>query len=194
MKKKIIIIGVALALALALVGGGVAYAFNGATSGWHQLVGTGLVGYERDVMMLQDSWWDTEFIVTNPNCDTPLEIDVIYYIIYYDVGDDGIVTSTEQAALASVLIGPHEVWKFSMAEILGVAIGEPVPLMKCSLEFHWRGATYNAFYGWGYDRPLIGWAKEKCYYYTGEYAQPGMSISETEMINYPVPSFSWWVR
>jgi hypothetical protein len=201
MKKKIILIGLALALSLALVGGGVAYAFNGYSSAGHKLSGIGMMGYEMDSSQTQTMWWDTYFTVTNPNCDTWLNIDylaLIYeneYVIWEGTPADwwfifGIDVPDQ--------LSPHQIWQVSLGELMAPYYGEDywgtignVYLARYTVEISWSGVSYSAFSEWGYNRPLIGWAKEKCWYNIWE-TLPGMTISESEMEVYPVPGFYWW--
>jgi hypothetical protein len=201
MKKKIILIGLALALSLALVGGGVAYAFNGYSSAGHKLSGVGMMGYGLDVDQTQIMWWDTYFIVTNPNCNTYLNIDYLALIYENEVviweGTPGAWWSIFGIDVPETL-SPHEVWQFSIGELMSVIDDEDYwvtlddyDLGKCTVEISWSGVSYSVFSKWGYNRPLIGWAKEKCWYYIWE-TEPGMTISESEMEVYPVPGFYWW--
>jgi hypothetical protein len=200
MKRKIILIGLALALSLALVGGGVAYAFNGYSSAGHKLSGVGMMGYGLDVDQAQIMWWDTYFIVTNPNCDTYLNIDylaLIYQDEYVIFGGTPYDWWFYLGIEVPETLSPHQIWQVSLGELMAAWYGADYwptlngALARYTVEISWSGVSYSVFSEWGYNRPLIGWAKEKCWYYIWE-TQPGMTISESEMDVYPVPGFYWW--
>jgi uncharacterized membrane protein len=74
-RKKIILIGVAVTLALVLGVGGLVQAFDHEhmETGGHKLVGVGEMGYYDFEYMGQHQCWDTQFIVTNPNCERYLK-------------------------------------------------------------------------------------------------------------------------
>ena len=78
-KKKIILIAVAVTLALAVGVGGFVYAENNnhyhEETGGNKLLGVGEMGTEFDSygpVIMHSRSWDTQFIVTNPNCERDL--------------------------------------------------------------------------------------------------------------------------
>ncbi len=150
MKKKIIIIGLALALSLALVGGGAAYAFNGYYTAGHKLIGVGHAGAMTGAND-EPQQWDTVFIITNPNDDDWLTlehmaiIDETELIVYEEILDFGL--------------SPHEIWQVDLVDYWDAWTPG-----KFTVEISWSGPSYSLWGGWCYDRPLIGWAKEFCYY------------------------------
>jgi len=163
-KKKIIMVAVAVTVALAVGVGGLVYAGNGfpfpfdhEDVGGNKLIGVGEMGYD-DYMgpyWDQDQWWDTQFIVTNPNCEQELTIEWVALIagedVYpYDDGD-GPVWYAEDVIFegtpgdwydyAGIMIpgnansepgvlSPHEVWQVSIAELIaGVEDGPPPEIL-----------------------------------------------------------------
>jgi hypothetical protein len=206
LKKKIILIGVALALVLASVGGGLAYA-NGIHNPppVHKLIGVGEVGYLYDETGPWDThweYWDTRFIVTNPDDDTWLNIDYLALILedesvfYEGTPDDwwddfGIEIPYD--------LSPNEIWQFSLAELMAQiyltsywdVLGN-VPLMKYTVEVSWSGIGYSLWLGWRFDRPLSGLAKELCWYVTYSGGQfGGFVISEAKMAVFPGNWQAW---
>jgi len=198
MKKKIIVIVLAVVLLLTL-GGGVAYARTGQCQTGHKLIGVGYMGHSLGDLVppppsppsyQENYWWDTFFIVTNPNCDSSLTIEWLTV-----TRQNGYLVKQEQV---SKTLSPHEVWAIGLSEFLGP--GEP-PVdiyIPYTLEITWEGASYNHWFkpGWGNERPLIGWTKEKCWYWlrpAGEpdtmppMMSPSLAISETPMVAFPGP-------
>jgi hypothetical protein len=150
MKKRIIVIGLALALSLALVGGGAAYAFNGYYTAGHKLIGVGHAGAMTGAMG-EPQQWDTVFIITNPNDDDWLTLEHM-----------AIIDETELIVYEETLefdLSPHQIWQVSLVDYWDDWIPG-----KYTLEISWSGPSYSLWGGWCYDRPLIGWAKEFCYY------------------------------
>jgi hypothetical protein len=206
LKKKIILIGVALALVLASVGGGLAYA-NGIHNPppVHKLIGVGEVGYLYDDSGPWDEhyeYWDTSFIVTNPDDDTWLNIDYLALIIenesvlYEGTPDDwwydfGIEIPYD--------LSPNEVWQFSLAELLSAIweapywlVLEELSQIKYTVEISWSGIGYSLWLGWRFDRPLSGLAKELCWYETEtEGWTPGFVVSEAKMAVFPGNWQAW---
>ena len=199
-RKKIILIGVAVTLALSVGVGGLVYAvsfdtyFDHADVGGNKLIGVGEMGYyyyDEEGYWDQYQEWDTQFIITNPNCDRDLTIEWVALIAGEDNGyflaeqviAEGTPDDWEDWTEGDILIpgnngdydgvlSPHEVWQVSIAELVGAVVGEDpyyVPgdfnLDKYTLEVTWSGARYTGWWWWGYwrdGRPLTGWQKEKC--------------------------------
>ena len=209
-KRKIILISLAVTLALAVGVGGFVYAVTNGNNnhvyeheetGGNKLLGVGEMGYYDDVLWGQYQWWDTQFIITNPNCERDLTIEWVALIdregafgesVIYEGPPDGPIPDT---------LGPHQTFQVSIAELMG--LGPDIPLDKYTLEITWSGARYSGWWWWGYwrsGRPLTGWQKEKCwyvYYPDGEWGfVPGFAISEAEMELFhsrrPFSPPDWW--
>ncbi|MBN1862881.1 MAG: hypothetical protein JW790_04485 [Dehalococcoidales bacterium] len=212
-KKKLILIGIAMALAVGV--GGAAYAYTEMDGhqdvGGHKLIGVGEMGYyDNPTLWDQEEWWDTSFIITNPNCDRDLTIEWVSLI----AGDEQVIaegTPDDWYDYANLdvpeTLSAHEVWQVSIAELLGELLGsDPLDVMynfalsKYTLEVTWSGVRWRGWWGWGWwgwwgsDRPLLGWQKEKCgtyvptiYYVNGvsENAWNSFCISEAEMQVFP---------
>jgi len=203
-KRKIILIGLAVTLALAVGVGGFVYANNGAhqDTGGNKLLGVGEMGYDTYSVggihpvnfntnggFDQDQWWDTQFIITNPNCDRYLKIEWVA-LIAGETNDpwtkEQVIAEGKPEDWPGFLeipdeLSPHEVWQVSVAELVGAVMYETPEfimdtynLNKYTLEVTWSGAHYRGWWWWGYwrsGRPLTGWQKEKCWYvnYYGDY-------------------------
>ena len=197
-KRKIILIGLAVTLALAVGVGGFVYAENNNhyhdDVGGNKLLGVGEMGYEEFTFegitgptgaYVYDGeirGWDTQFIVTNPNCDKPLYIEWVALI----AGEDASPWEAEQVLAQGTPgdwheargihipgndgdtdgeLSPHEVWQVSIAELLFVVVNDYEPndaelyyfiagldLNKYTLEVTWSGAHYRGWWWWGYWR------------------------------------------
>ena len=96
-KRKIILISLAVTLALSVGVGGFVYAVTNGNNnyvnnylyehqdvGGNKLLGVGEMGYEYEESyyypVVHHRSWDTQFIITNPNCDKPLYIEWIALI------------------------------------------------------------------------------------------------------------------
>jgi len=221
-KKKIILIGVAVTLALVLGVGGLIYArideHIHMNVGVHKLIGVGEMGFEQFVfdppIPGMDGYsyegeirgWDTQFIITNPNCDKDLKIEWVALI----AGEDTEEWDAEEVIFEGApppeegILSPHQVEQVSLAELLYMMVKHHEPddnelyyfiadqeLNKYTLEITWSGASWSWWSGWGKLRPLIGWQKEKCrhmMYGTGPGIPvefPGLTISEAEMQLFP---------
>ena len=199
-RKKIIVIGVAVTLALAVGVGGLVYANNGnnhvyehSDVGGNKLIGVGEMGWDDDdVYWDQYQEWDTQFIITNPNCDRDLTIEWVAVI----AGDDAEWDAEQVIAEGTPddwwgwdgELSPHEVWQVSLSDLLDYYPDE-LDLGKYTLEVTWSGARYTGWWWWGYwrdGRPLTGWQKEKCWseFYWGD-SFPAFAISEAEMQLFP---------
>jgi len=191
--------------------GGLAHAFiepyfDHANVGGNKLLGVGEMGYDTysvgGILPVsntnggfdQDQWWDTQFIITNPNCDRDLTIEWVALIAGEDTccgwfAEDVIFEGTPgdwaDYTYGDILIpgndddfdgvlSGHEVWQVSIAELCACVVeGDPddwiatCDLGKYTLEVTWSGAHYRGWWWWGYwrsGRPLTGWQKEKCWY------------------------------
>jgi len=189
-KKKLILIGLAIALAVGL--GGLAYAQvmpEHQRVGGNKLIGVGEMGYVTYGLGGQYEWWDSNFIITNPNCERYLTIEWVSLIASEDVysGAYGLVWQAEEviaegtpeqwgiATDANIPpeLSPHEVWQVSIAELFADLEGGQDPdyfmdnyeLSKYTLEVTWSDEMWRGWWAWrwGYGRPLIGWQKEKCW-------------------------------
>jgi len=210
-KRKIILISLAVTLALAVGVGGFVYAYNGDHEdvGGNKLLGVGEMGYYNyDCEEPYDWWhyqaWDTQFIITNPNCETPLTIEWVAVIAGEDtpiwdaedvIGEGTPANWNEWVGGPMVPSGlsPHEVWQIRLSELIACACdgGSPegwvdeYPLSKYTLEVTWSGARYTGWWWWGYwrsGRPLTGWQKEKCWSeFEWYYDFPSFAISEAPM-------------
>jgi len=199
-KRKIILISLAVTLALAVGVGGLVYAENNnhyhEETGGNKLLGVGEMGTESDSyeVFWQSRSWDTQFIITNPNCEQDLTIEWVALIagednscgwfaedvIFEGTPDDwanytyGDILIPGNDDDADGVLSPHEVWQVSIAELCAYVVeGDPEDwiaecnLGKYTLEVTWSGARYTGWWWWGYwrsGRPLTGWAKEKCWY------------------------------
>jgi len=228
-KKKIIMIGLAVTLALAVGVGGLVYAngfpFEHEDVGGNKLIGVGEMGYDDylyEPYWYQEQWWDTQFIVTNPNCEQYLTIEWVALIAGEDAccgwyAEEVIFEGTPQdwADYAGIMIpcnveselgvlSPHEVWQVSITEVIAGVMGAPPELIigecnlgKYTLEITWSGAYYSWWWHWGKVRPLTGWQKEKCVSdFMGELGLFDFAISEAEMKNFesrtPFALPEWW--
>jgi len=214
-KRKIILIGLAVTLALAVGVGGLVYAQfpDHEDVGGNKLIGVGEMGYEDFtfggipgptgdyVYEGEIRGWDTQFIITNPNCEQDLTIEWVALIAGEDTGDwdaeevifegtpeDWYWCSDMSVEIPEALSG-HEVWQGSIAELVFMYVygSEPddaalygfiasLDLNKYTLEVTWSGARYTGWWWWGYwrsGRPLTGWQKEKCRHMMWGYA-PGL--------------------
>ena len=199
-KRKIILISLAVTLALAVGLGGLAHAiwfepyFDHANVGGNKLLGVGEMGWDtysvggiHPVSTInggfdQDQWWDTQFIITNPNCDRYLTIEWVA-LIAGETNDpwtkEQVIAEGKPEDWPGFLempdeLSPHEVWQVSVAELVGAVMDEDpewvmdnYDLNKYTLEVTWSGARYVGWWWWGYwrsGRPLTGWQKEKCWY------------------------------
>ena len=211
-RKKIILISLAVTLALVMSVGGLAHAVTHLDVGGNKLIGTGEMGTESESygpVIMHSRSWDTQFIVTNPNCDMPLTIHWVALIagedIYVEWDGNGPYWYAEQpihegppeiwGGFVPEVLTPHEVWQFSIADFIAALedgdgrgwVIEGSEVGKYSLEITWSGARYWQWWRWAEGRPLTGWAKEKCWYVFQEtmdmdgYWDFGMAISEAEM-------------
>jgi len=214
-KRKIILISLAVTLALAVGVGGFVYAENNnhyhEETGGNKLIGVGEMGYYDYGYWGQYQEWDTQFIITNPNCEQDLKIEWVALIAGEDVyhrihglvfeAEDVIFEGTPEdwSGYAGIdipgneyselgVLSPHEVWQASIAELV-VVDPELIELGKYTLEVTWSGARYTGWWWWGYwrsGRPLTGWAKEKCWSeFDWEEDFPSFSISEAPMELFP---------
>ena len=206
-KKKIILISLAVTLALAVGVGGLVYAqviYEHEDVGGNKLLGVGEMGYYIYGYWDQYQAWDTQFIITNPNCDQDLTIEWVAVIAGEDVGmfsaeevlGEGTPADWNEwfgEEIVPYELSPHEVWQIRLSELIACACYglEPDywvhehPLGKYTVEVTWSGAYYTGWWWWGYwrsGRPLTGWQKEKCWseFNWGEYF-PAFSISEAPM-------------
>ena len=223
-KRKIILIGLAVTLALSVGVGGLVYAqfepyFDHANVGGNKLLGVGEMGYDTysvgGIHLVntngnggfdQDQWWDTQFIVTNPNCERELTIEWVALIAGEDVwvkdnggyyawyAEDVIYEGTpdDWEGFVPPYLTPHEVWQFSIVDFIAdykvydrENVQSDFSLSKYTLEITWSGARYTGWWWWGYwrsGRPLTGWQKEK-HLYILQWGEdfPGVTISEAEM-------------
>jgi len=233
-KRKIILISLAVTLALVLGVGGLVYAVTNGNNnhvyehsdvGGNKLIGVGEMGYEdftfgggipgpteAYVYLGEIRGWDTQFIITNPNCDKDLTIEWVALIAGEDTGDwaaedvifegmpeDWFWCSDTSVEIPEALSG-HEVWQGSIAELLYMVVygSEPddatlygfiasLDLNKYTLEVTWSSADYTGWWWWYRVRvrPLTGWQKEKCwseFMWNGSF--PSFAISEAEMKNF----------
>jgi len=216
-KRKIILIGLAVTLALAVGVGGLVYAQfpDHEDVGGNKLIGVGEMGYEDFtfggipgptgdyVYYGEIRGWDTQFIITNPNCEQDLTIEWVALIagedtddwdaeevIFEGTPDDWYWCSDTSVEIPEVLSG-HEVWQVSLSELLD-EYPHDLELNKYTLEVTWSGARYAGWWWWGYwrdGRPLTGWQKEKCW---SEFEEngweeyfPSFAISEAKMELFP---------
>jgi hypothetical protein len=202
-KKRIRLISIIVAAALAIGVGGVIYAQPPphTDNGGHKLIGVGEMGYEdftfSGIPGPTGSYdyageirgWDTQFIITNPNCDDYIDIEWVALI----AGEDTSEFNAEQVLWEGTPgdwyycwpgvavpeeLSPHEVWQVSLAELAYMVDTGSAPsdqelyefiantdLNKFTLEVTWTGVNYGGWWGWRDwqgGRPLIGWQKEKC--------------------------------
>ena len=237
-KKKILLISVAVTLVLVLTVGGPVYAqLTHQNVGGDKLIGTGEMGTDYYSIYQSVSFpveqyrsWDTQFIITNPNCEDYLTIEWVALIAgeYSDRWDpeEVIAEGTPEDWWEHIYgmwgppdgdswpdwlyrleipdeLTPHEVWQVSIAELIAAVAYEPAgageaiedyDLNKYTLEITWSGALYWQWWRWAEARPLIGWAKEKCWYVFFDYLEGpvthfGMAMSEAEMdvFRSPIP-------
>ncbi len=180
-KKKIIMISLAVTLALAVGVGGLVYA-NGfpyphEDVGANKLIGVGEMGWDEfDGYWDQYQEWDTQFIVTNPNCEQDLTIEWVALIagedVYVDWDGDGpywyaedvifegtpqdwydyagiMIPGNEYSELG--VLSPHEVWQVSIAELVaGVEDDYPAGVIEdCDLGKYTLEITWSgAYYSW----------------------------------------------
>jgi len=192
-KRKIILIGLAVTLALSVGVGGLVYANYGLgpheDGGGNKLIGVGEMGYEDFTFggilgptgfYVYDGeirGWDTQFIITNPNCERDLAIEWVALIAGEDTDDwdaedvifegtpgDWFWCSNMNIEIPEVLSG-HEVWQSSIAELVCMMVSGSEPtdeelylfiadqdLNKYTLEVTWSGARYTGWWWWGYWR------------------------------------------
>ena len=214
-KRKIILIAVSVTLALAVGVGGLIYANNNdhyhEETGGNKLIGVGEMGYYDDVLWGQYQEWDTQFIITNPNCEKYLTIEWVALIAGEDAceyyAEEVIFEGPPDGEVIPYELSPHEGWQVSIAELIGwveaedpESIVDECDLGKYTLEVTWSGVYYSWWWRWSRGRPLTGWQKEKCwyvYYYPddGPMGLPGMAMSEAEMKLFPSRTrfrFPWW--
>jgi hypothetical protein len=193
-RKKIIVIAVSVTLALVLGVGGVAYAviMPHMELGGHKLIGVGEMGYEYenfDGYWDQYEEWDTQFIVTNPNCDKDLTIEWVALIAGEDVGwkgghrwyaeevifegtPDDWYDYTDENTTGPVIeipgneesergvLSPHEVWQVSIAELIaGFDDYDPEGIISGGYEL----SKYTLEVTWSGVPYLLwfGWAKDR---------------------------------
>jgi hypothetical protein len=198
-KRKIILISVAVTLALVMTVGGVVAAINGGHEelGGHKLIGVGEMGYEEFDLgiwgptgayyyMGEIRGWDTQFIITNPNCDPDWYLDIEWVALIagedtYDWDAEDVIFEGTPDDWFSIGIeipydlSPHEVWQVSLADLIfRIENGYPpddeelyyfiadLDLNKYTLEVTWSRVYYSSWSGWRRGRPLAGWQKEKC--------------------------------
>ena len=210
-KKKIIVIAVAVTLALVMGVGGLAYAviMPHMELGGHKLIGVGEMGGSYyDTEWYQHQEWDTQFIITNPNCDRDLTIEWVALIagediyppapfpewyaeevIFEGTPDDWYavrdieIPGNENSEIG--VLSPHEVWQVSITELMYDADPYGYGRGKYTLEVTWSGVPYTLWFGWR-GRPLIGWQKEKCWSVFEWWEDlPSFAISEAEMQVFP---------
>ena len=213
-KRKIILISLAVTLALAVGVGGFVYANYGLGPhedvGGNKLLGVGEMGDDFNGYWDQYQEWDTQFIITNPNCERDLTIEWVALIagddaewdaeevIFEGTPDDWYgytggyidIPGNEYSELG--VLSPHEVWQVSLSELLDED-PDDLDLGKYTLEITWSGARYTGWWWWGYwrdGRPLTGWQKEKCWsefqwWEYDSYDFPSFAISEAEMKVFP---------
>jgi len=227
-RKKIIIIAVSVTLALVMGVGGLIFAKNGdhEETGAHKLIGVGEMGYEDFEFSppilgpTEDYYyegeirgWDTQFIITNPNCEKYLTIE---WVALIESDEDLIAQGMPkdwnnffEGDVIPLELSPHEVWQVSLAKLLYMLEHHGnVPsdnelylfiadedLDKYTLEVTWSGVSWSWWSGWGKLRPLTGWQKEKCRHMMWGTAEPlgptmpvefpGLTISEAEMQLFP---------
>ena len=195
-KRKVILIVVAVTLALAVGVGGLVYANYGLgpheETGGNKLIGVGEMGNYDGAFFSGIQYWDTQFIITNPNCEQDLTIEWVALI----ASDDACGWPAEEVIFEGTpedwysyfdieipgnefsvrgVLSPHEAWQVSIAELIGGVVGwypngiiDDCDLGKYTVEVTWSGAYYTGWWWWGYwrsGRPLTGWQKEKCWSY-----------------------------
>ncbi|MBA7622915.1 hypothetical protein ES703_30302 [subsurface metagenome] len=190
-------------------------------TGGHKLIGVGQMGvvsYSDTVDSIQiqvTRWRDTEFIITNPNCDESLTIEWLALIAGDEVCCDWngggpcwkageiVWEAPPDGAVIPYQLGPHQVWHINIAELMSWVEGEHTPeefaekceLGKYTLEVTWSGAYYSGWTGWSRTRrPLAGWQRENCWSsYTYPKSSPvlGFATSEAEMKLYPDRGSIW---
>jgi len=219
-KRKIILISLAVTLALSVGVGGLVYAkIDGhEDTGGNKLLGVGEMGYayyewEFDGYGNQYQWWDTQFIITNPNCERELTIEWVAlidsdeYVIFEGTPEDWYWCYFMSVEIPEVLSG-HKTFQVSIAELIAAYddedpeyVMDDYNLDKYTLEVTWSGAHYSGWWWWGYwrsGRPLTGWQKEKCLYNSGVAGERhgGYTISEAEMKLFhsrrPFEPPDWW--
>ena len=186
-------ISVAVIVALVTCLSGLVFANDGSPcdhsdAGGDKLIGVGDMGHNS--LAPWHHIWDTEFIITNPNCESELEIRWVSLIR----SDESVIFAgpPSELDLPDVLSG-HQTIQLSIAEIVAeVCDSSQVDVMvnseadKYTVEIIWTKAyysSYSRYYSRSYDRsdihPLTGWQKEKVWYEAGD--NVGMAISEAEM-------------
>lgn len=194
MKKKIILVMLALALVIGGVAGGVAYAqIDHNSPKGSKLTGLGLYGLGADPSEATEDlvggfFWGTEFRITNPNCYKTL------YLMYVSITDaDGNVCLQGTPDLWGLPkeIGPHDILFFEL-ELPGgppPIIGDAGIPHAYTVELTWQGRA---------DRDLIGWAQPYGVYHLSlDGYEPGIpfnkqvddveivTYSATGMVNFP---------
>jgi len=139
-KKKIMMVSIIVAVALVVGVGGLIYAQpTHSDQGGHKLIGVGEMGFEdfsfsftgpttyyRYVGEIRG--WDTQFIITNPNCEDWITIEWVALIAGEDTEDhdaeevifEGTPDDWDNCPGVDIPyeLSPHEVWEVSLAELL----------------------------------------------------------------------------
>ena len=151
-KKKIMMVSIIVAVALAVGVGGVMYArVDGhEDNGGHKLIGVGEMGFEQfifgdDSIIGPNGYhyegeirgWDTQFIITNPNCEEDIYIEWVALIAGEDTEEPSVLDFEAEEVIfegtcddwnaicgcpgwdvVPCELSPHEVWQVSLAELL----------------------------------------------------------------------------
>jgi hypothetical protein len=197
-KKRIKMISIIVAVALAVGVGGLVYAytvlpsFDHTDQGGHKLIGVGETGLELFGFYGEGSIdgpsgyyhydgevrnWDTQFIITNPNCEQYIDIEWVALIAGEDTCDfdpeevifEGTPEDWDYCPGISIPydLSGHEVWHVSLAELLYAiedgtyAPGDPeydedlyyfisglADVNRFTLEVVWTGVDYGGWWGW----------------------------------------------
>jgi hypothetical protein len=197
-KKKVKMISIIVAVALAVGVGGLVYAyallpFDHTDQGGHKLIGVGEMGYETFSFQADGSiqgpttyyhyygeirGWDTQFIITNPNCEEGDYINIEWVALI--AGEDTYDYDAEEVVFEGTPwdwdcelgidipdeLSGHEVWQVSLAELLyAIEDDDYLPsdpmydedlyyfiasmeLNKYTLEVVWTGVDYGGWWGW----------------------------------------------
>jgi len=191
MKKKIILIVLALALVIGAVAGGITYAqVDHNPPKGHKLIGTGMLGNSESPRgemggTAVEFEFGTGFEITNPNCDKSLTIE---YVAIMDEDGNVVVEGTPLAMNLAETIGPHDIWMVPL-----IVPGGSPPMIgdepsNYTVEITWSGHA---------DRDLIGWSMTgaRTYVCTNGY-DPNVPFDDqvddydlvlmkTQMVNYP---------
>ena len=223
-RKIILIISLAAISAMVFSTGALGQAAIGhIETGGHKLIGVGQMGaisysYTADTTEIQvKRWRDTEFIITNPNCEKSMDIEYIALIAGDDICCDWngggpcwnageiVWEALPDGAVIPYQLGPHQVWHISIAELMSWVDGVQTPedftekceLGKYTLEVTWTGAYYSGWTSWSRTRrPLAGWQREKCwslYTYTVEEPRLDFTTSEAQMQLFPSRGSMYWI-